>query len=441
MENTEKILRFAPSPTGNLHIGSARTALFNYLYAKQNKAKLILRYEDTDKERSKREFEEDIESALRWLDLSFDETYYQSRRINLYKSHLEKMVKAGAAYVSSESKGERSEVIRFKNPNSHVKFTDLIRGEIKFDTTELKDFVIAKSFDEPLYHLGVVIDDHEMKVTHIIRGEDHISNTARQILIQEAIGANRPLYAHIPLILAHDRSKLSKRHGAVAVNEYKNKGYLKDAMINYLALLGWHPDSDSEIFSMAELISDFRLDKVQKGGAIFNLEKLDWINRQYIKKLPAQAIIEATKEALGKKGLKEASLKTIEKMSPLIKEKITVLSDIEKMADSGELSYFFQPPSLEAEKLLWRDQTKENAAKNLSNIIPLLESLTSFTSEDIKKTLWDLAESVGKGNLLWPFRYALTGKDKSPDPFQIASILGKDETTKRINSAIFSLNK
>ena len=268
----------APSPTGNFHIGGARTALFNFLYARKHEGKFIIRIEDTDKERSKKEFEEDIIESLNWLGLKYDELYRQSDREEVYKKYLKKMLDLGSVYIKD---GEQ--VIRFKNPNKKIKFNDLIRGDIEFDTTELEDFIIAKNVNEPLYHLAVVVDDHEMAITHIIRGEDHISNTPRQILIQEAIGAERPLYAHLPLILAQDRSKLSKRkHGeAVSVNYYRQKGILPQALINYLALLGWNPGTDEEIFTLNELIKVFDLSRVHKGGAMFDEKKLAWVNRKH----------------------------------------------------------------------------------------------------------------------------------------------------------------
>jgi len=278
MNNLGKVaVRMAPSPTGNFHVGGARTALFNFLFAKQNNGKFILRIEDTDKERSKKEFEDDIFESLEWLGLKYDEFYRQSERGEIYRNYVEKMLNNDSVYEAEDK------VIRFRNPNKKIKFNDLVRGEIEFDTTELKDFVIAKSVDEPLYHLAVVIDDFESGITHVIRGEDHISNTPRQILIQEAIGAPRPLYAHLPLILAQDRSKLSKRkHGeSVSLDYYRHKGYSRDAIINYLALLGWNPGTEQEIFTLEELINVFDLGRVHKGGAIFDEKKLAWVNRKH----------------------------------------------------------------------------------------------------------------------------------------------------------------
>ncbi|MFQ5662055.1 MAG: glutamate--tRNA ligase, partial [Candidatus Paceibacteria bacterium] len=246
MNKKKVITRIAPSPTGELHIGTARSALFNYLYAKQNGGEFIVRIEDTDKERSKKEFEKDILEGFEWLGLGSDEVFKQSERTSIYKKYIKQLLDDGVAYISKEKskqeEGKEIEVVRLKNPGKKVEFIDLIRGEIEFDTTELGDFVIARNQDEPLYHLAVVVDDHEMGITHIIRGEDHISNTPRQILIQEALGFERSKYAHIPLILAPDRSKLSKRgDNATSISEYKEKGYISSALVNYMALLGWNP--------------------------------------------------------------------------------------------------------------------------------------------------------------------------------------------------------
>src|SRR3989344_2844149 len=328
MKKSQIKTRIAPSPTGDLHIGTARTALFNYLFTKQNNGKFIVRIEDTDKERSKKEFEDNILEELKWLGLDNDKLYRQSERTDIYKKYIEKLLKEGRAYLSKEESkakmGKQIEVVRLKNPNKKVEFDDIIRGKIEFDTTELGNFVIAKNINEPLYHLAVVVDDYEMEISHIIRGEDHISNTPRQILIQEALGIDRPRYVHIPLILTQNRSKMSKRDNATSISEYRRKGYVSDALINYMALLGWNPGTNKELFTINELIEEFSIENIQKGGAIFDIEKLNWFNREYIKKI-----------------------------------------------------------------------------------------------------IWDVAEKEGRGSVLWPIRYALSGRNKSPDPFQLAEVLGK----------------
>ena len=437
------VTRFAPSPTGPVHLGSARTALFNYLFTKQNGGKMILRIEDTDTERSKPEYEKDIIDGLDWLGIKFDEFYRQSERKDVYKKYLSKMVEEGTAYISKEEpkeKGQRSEIIRFKNPNVKIKFNDLIRGEIEFDTTELGDFVVARDMESPLYHLAVAVDDFDMGVTHIIRGDDGISNTPRQILIQEAIGAPRPIYAHIPLILAPDKSKLSKRHGVVSVNKYKEEGYISGALINFLALLGWSPQgrdgTDEEIFYLDELVKKFDINKVQKKGAIFNIEKLNWINKQYIRNAPIDHLAEVLIDFLPDDLKKEADEKydLWKKVVSIEAERIEKFSDI---ADS--IDYFFHVPEYEKEMLNWKDEKDIDKTKShLEYILNILCDIkeSAFNREIIKGLVWDYAEKEGRGNVLWPFRVALSGKQKSPDPFMMSEVLGKEESIKRIKNAI-----
>ncbi len=406
---SEKIVvRMAPSPTGNLHVGTARTTLFNYLFAKKMGGKFIMRIEDTDKERSTKEFEANILDGLEWLGFQHDELYRQSERTEIYVSYLKKMLENGSAYLSQEEvkgEGQRAEVIRFRNPNKKIVFDDAIRGTIEFDTTELGDFIIAKSETEPLYHLAVVVDDHEMGVTHVIRGEDHISNTPRQILIQEGIGATRPLYAHLPLMLGEDRSKLSKRkHGAVVwIDTYKNKNYLPEAMVNYLALLGWNPGTEQEIFTMEELIKDFDLGKIQKGGAIFDIKKLDWVNKEHVKRLPPE------------------------------KQRALLLESIK------DEPYMVGKPVLDPEQIAWKKSTKEEALIHLEKVSEILKGETGGMGE-MGSAVMAYAEGVGKGNVLWPMRYALSGATASPDPLTLLEILGKEKSLARLKNAIMALN-
>ncbi|MBU2218983.1 glutamate--tRNA ligase [Patescibacteria group bacterium] len=420
------ITRFAPSPTGVLHIGGARTALFNYLFAKQNNGKFILRIEDTDTERSKKEYEEDIINNLKWLDLEWDEFYKQSTRKEIYQKYLQKLLDEDKAYFEDM-------VIRFRNPNQIVAFNDLIRGEIKFETTELEDFVIAKNLQTPLFHFAGAVDDFEMKVSHVIRGEDHISNTPRQILIQEAINAPRPLYAHIPLILGPDRSKLSKRHGAASLDEYRELGYLPEALINFLAFLGWNPGTDQEIFSMQELVEQFNLSKVQKSGAIFNIEKLSWINSQYIKKMDIDELIGKCEPYIKISNLK-SQISKIKKIIKLKQERMDTL------AEAGEgIEYFFEQPEYKKETLLWKqEKSLEKTKQHLEKVLEILKKIeeNDFTSHNIKEKVWSYAEEQGRGNVLWPLRMALSGLEKSPEPFIISEILGKKETLNRIQNAI-----
>ena len=382
-------VRFAPSPTGNLHLGGARTALFNYLFAKQKDGEFILRIDDTDKERSKPEFEENIFKGLEWLGLESDEVYHQSKRGDLYRQKLEDLLKLDRVYV-----GQGEKVIRFRNPNTNVTFTDLIKGEITFHTADLQDFIIAKDIDTPLYHFASVVDDIDLNISHVIRGEDHISNTPRQILLLEALGGTRPDYAHIPLILAPDRSKLSKRHGAVSVSEYAERGYLQEAMINFLVTLGWSPQAqklEQELFSREELIHYFNLKQVQTSGAVFNIDKLDWFNKEYVKRLPEK-------------------------------------EQLSRMRAEHE---FFSKRPTNIDKGLLKN------TEHLPQVLMILEKLDEreWGVENIKKALWDFATEKGRGEVLWPLRVSLTGQIKSPDPFTVASLLGKKETLTRLRES------
>lgn len=431
------VTRIPPSPTGNLHLGTARTALFNFLYAKKNLGKIILRFEDTDKKRSLDEFADNILTGLAWLGISYDEKYKQSERGVVYEKYLKKLIDNDKAYVSKEEDGERSEVIRFKNPKKIVKFQDEIRGEVSFDTTELGDFVIAKTLTEPLYHLAVVVDDFEMGVTHVIRGEDGISNTPRQILIQEAIGAPRPVYAHLPLILGKDKSKLSKRHGATSISDYKSQGYLPEAIINYLALLGWSPGDNREFFTLEELIEEFDFKNVQKGGAVFDVEKLDWFNKHYLDKMEDAEALALLKEYLAEF---EIDADILQKIKPIVFERISKLSDIDQMVSDGELDYFKESPEYEASGLIWKKSDKDKTLGHLAKVRELLEKLEDFSEEGVKGAIWDYAEEEGKGDVLWPLRFALSGKDKSPDPINLSYILGKEKTLERIGYAIKKLS-
>jgi nondiscriminating glutamyl-tRNA synthetase len=330
-------VRIAPSPTGPLHLGTARTALFNFLFARKYQGIFILRIEDTDVERSKPEFEKDIIENLKWLGIEWDEgpdvggdfgPYRQSQRKEIYKKYLEKLLAEGKAYycfcTKEELESERQyqlsigqaprysgkcanlkkeevekylkegkpSVIRLKVPTKKIEVEDLVRGKIEFDSSLIGDFIIAKNFSYPLYNFACVVDDYEMRISHVIRGEDHLSNTPKQILIQEALGFPRPKYAHLPLILGPDRSKLSKRHGAVSISEYRKQGFLPEALVNFIAFLGWHPKTERYIYSLPALIKDFSLEKIQKGGAIFNIKRLEFLNGFYIRQKSIEKLTE-----------------------------------------------------------------------------------------------------------------------------------------------------
>jgi glutamyl-tRNA synthetase len=435
------VTRYAPSPTGTWHIGQLRTALFTYLYAKKNGGKFILRIDDTDKERSKPEHEEAILRNLAWLGLEHDELVHQSKRQSIHREYLEKLLNNNQAYLSAEKvekEGDRAEVIRFRNPNLKITFDDLIRGEITFDTTELGDFIIAKDLDTPLYHLASVVDDVKMGITHIIRGEDHISNTPRQILLIEAIGGERPKFAHLPLVLAPDKTKLSKRKGAKAVDEYRQAGYLPEALVNFTALIGWSAQSqtsgatDQEIFSLAELIERFDLGAVQKSGAILNPDKLDWINREHLRRMPLDKLAAEIERRLPSDLLAQPTYNEdkLRKLIPIIIERVYTLEGVGELVENEELQFFFTKPSYNKDLLKTPD--------HLPKVIELLAGVSEdeFQPDKIKTAVWDFASEQGRANVLWPFRVALSGKEKSPDPFTIAAIIGKSETLSRLNDAI-----
>lgn len=441
------ITRIAPSPTGNLHIGTTRTALVNFLFARHHGGSFLIRSEDTDRARSTKEFEDNILEGLAWLGLQHDGFVRQSERVSVHREYLERIIADDKAYISKEESkqnpGETVEIVRLRNPGKSITFVDEVRGEITFDTTELGDMVIARAIDDPLYHFAVVADDYDAGVTHVIRGEDHISNTPRQILIQEAIGAPRPVYAHLPLILAPDRSKLSKRHGAVSLNEYRQAGYLKEALLNYLALLGWNPGTEQEVFTLDELIAAFDLGGVQKGGAIFDTEKLTWYNREHLKRMPESAFEEEVRARLPEEhsallnGENSVYTERFQRLLPTIRERTALLADITLDAEAGEYDFIFSVPAPAAEMLVWKDDTSPKmAALRLQKVQTLLDAIPEFpTPEEAKSALWPYAEEEGRGAVLWPTRVALSGRQKSPDPFTLIHILGRAEAVQRLQKA------
>jgi glutamyl-tRNA synthetase len=438
MEPSRKIVtRIAPSPTGLFHIGTARTALFSWLYAKRNGGEFHIRVEDTDRARSKKEYEDNILAGMEWLGLTHDGLVRQSERVDLHRAALEKLVASDAAYISKEEpseEGKRAEVIRFRNPGGEVSFKDEVRGLITFDVSELGDFVIAKDMNEPLYHLAVVVDDIDMNVTHVIRGEDHISNTPRQILLYRALGAELPTYAHLPLILAPDRSKMSKRFGATSVDAYREQGYVREAMLNFLGLLGFNPGDDRDIISLDELVECFTLDRIQKGGAIFDVDRLKFFNRHYIRSNSDEYFINALTTADARFSTTTAN-KTI--LATIVRERVELANDIATMLENNELSYAVERPTPDVSKLSWKgQQSVEETRTSLTNSRDALASASWETIDEAKAAVWPLAESTGKGQTLWPLRVALTGLERSPDPFTVAALLGKDETIARLDAAI-----
>ena len=428
-----------------MHIGTVRTALFNYLFAKKHGGTYFVRIEDTDKERNKPEWVEAIWKDFAWCGLAPDARYVQSEHAPRHRELLSKLVEEGKAYVSKEQakdgSGREVEVIRLKNPGAQIAFNDLIRGEVSFDTTELGDFVIARAIDDPLYHFAVVVDDADAGVTHVIRAEEHLSNTPRQILIQQALGFSQPHYAHIPLILAPDRSKLSKRKHAASLELYREEGFLPEAIINYLALLGWNPGDEREYFSLPELVEAFSLERVQKSGAIFDRTKMLSVNQHWMRQLSDEEYLAQLAERASPEHFAGISAEKRPAIVALLKERAQTFAEADAML-TGELSCLFTSPTLRREQLL----VKESPAAPGSTkgyLEHMLEKLSSLPGdmEGIKAVLMPLAdanpkEAGGRGSVLWPLRYALSGQEKSPDPFTLISILGAQESAERIRAAI-----
>ncbi|KKU06235.1 MAG: Glutamate-tRNA ligase [Parcubacteria group bacterium GW2011_GWA2_45_30] len=475
-------VRIAPSPTGPLHVGTARTALFNYLFARHHDGKFILRIEDTDLERSDKKYEEDIFEGLRWLGIEADESpecsgphgpYRQSERIKIYKKYIQKLLDERRAFYCFHSKKELEEekekllaakhppihlceyrtldpaeaamftqaksdyIIRFKTPSGRkIEFQDLIRGDVSFDSDLLGDFSIAKRVDVPLYNFAVIIDDETMEISHVIRGEDHISNTPKQLLLIEALGFKIPQYAHLPLILGSDRSKLSKRHGPASVNEYRAAGYLPEALFNFLALLGWNSGNDREFFSKKELIKEFSLEKVQKSGAIFDITKLDWMNGEYIRKKSAKELLELCQPFLAD-FLQNQNSKI--KIQNDYLEKIIKLEQprLKKLAEIGERTeYFFWAPEYDKELLCWKNMSDTELIASLEAAEKIISNFqTPISKEKIEEAFLKEIGEGDKGRILWPLRVALTGKKASPGPFEIMEILGIEESLRRIAAA------
>lgn len=441
------VTRFAPSPTGKFHVGGIRSALYNYLFAKKNNGTFLLRSEDTDPTRSKKEYEDYFLEVFQWLGLSYDAFYRQSERTALYKTYLEKLIHEEKAYISKEEPTEanqRHEVIRLKNPNRVITFHDEVLGDISVDTTDLGDFVIARSMESPLYHLTVVIDDYEMGVTHVIRGQEHVSNTPRQILIQEAIGAKRPLYAHASIILNNERAKLSKRDPLVQpALEYRDQGYLPEALLNFMALLGWNPGTEQEIFSLDELVEVFSLERMQKPGAVFNPEKLEWINKEHMNRWTSEEFATQAENYIPE-SIRQSPYFSEEKWSlviPLLRERIHVLYEIPELVSTGEFACFFNSITYDATHLVWKKATQEETREHLAQLQNIILSIdeTTWSLETVQKAVMPYAEEKGKGNVLWPLRFSLSGQERSSDPFTLMYILGKTIVLERLAQAQKSL--
>ncbi len=473
--------RFAPSPTGDLHIGGLRTALFAYLFAKKNHGEFVLRIEDTDQTRYKEGSVDSILQGLFWAGINHDgEITYQSKRTEIYQKYAKELINNGHAYycfcsaetldemrkeqevkkqapmydrrclnLSNEEIAKKLQagepyVIRLKIPAGQTKLTDLIRGQIEIDNANIDDQVLIKSDGFPTYHLANVVDDHEMNITHVIRAEEWLPSTPKHLILYQMFSWTPPEFAHLSMILAPDKSKLSKRHGATSVMEFKNLGYLPEAVVNYIALLGWNPGSDKEIFSLENLEYEFSLDRVQKAGAIFDIEKLNWFNGHYIRQksldeltdlcLPYLTICHPERSAT-KWSEAEGSRVYLSKIVALEQERLKKLSDIKEATE-----YFFTEPIYEKELLQWRKADLNDAKNKLEFLLTELQKVPNenFTRSALEQLIKGLieAEKLDTGAVLWPMRVALSGRKNSPGPFELAEVLGKEKSLGRIKNAI-----
>jgi glutamyl-tRNA synthetase len=426
-------VRFAPSPTGNLHIGGARTALFNWIYAKAQGGEFILRIEDTDAARSQKEYLDEILFSLKWLGFEWDELYYQSQRFDIYRQYAEQLLKQGKAYVEkTEGKGE---AIIFKVSPRKIKVKDLIRGEIEFDTEVIKDQVLIKSDGTPTYNFACVIDDAQTRITHVIRGDDHISNTPKQVILYEALGFNLPCFAHLPLILSKEGGRLSKRKGATAISDYRKMGYLPQALVNYLLLLGWSPGGNREVIEIKEATKLFEIKNINKTAAVLDLDKLDWMNNQYLKKEDPEKLADELIPALVEKGYIEKDKFDRGYLVSLVKifqGRITVLNDFIDWADFFFLKEIKIDP-LAQEKFLNRDFSRE-----FRMFIDRMEALEKFDAATIETAFREMVKelNIEAKVLIHPIRVVLTGKTIGPGLFEVIYYLGRQRTKERLEKWI-----
>lgn len=418
-------VRIAPSPTGFAHVGTAYTALFNYAYALKNNGKFIIRIEDTDVKRNIKGAEDAIFSSLKWLGLSWNEStdskgkfgpYRQSDRLGIYKKYIDKLVKGDLAY---EDEG----ATRFKNQGEDVSWNDLIRGEINFPGDQITDFVIQKSDGFPTYNFAVVVDDMLMKITHVIRGEEHISNTPRQLALYKAFEVRPPYFAHHPTLRNKERKKLSKRRDPVDLRIYQDEGYLPEALLNFLALLGWSHPKEKEIFNLEEFVKLFSLKRVRKAGPIFELDKLDWVNGEYIRKTPNSHLTTQIHDFYKGKYSKEE----IEQITPLVKDRINKLKEFETLA-----GFFFKKP-----KVKNRDLGKD-WKRHLSSALKVLGNIKKWEKDQLDKALLDMVENNNfkTGKFFMDLRVAITGNKVTPPINESIVILGKKETISRLESVL-----
>jgi nondiscriminating glutamyl-tRNA synthetase len=481
-------VRFAPSPTGYLHIGGARTMLFNWLFARHHGGSLILRIEDTDVERSTDASTDAIIESIKWLGLDWDEgpivggeygPYFQSERLDIYREYAERLLKSGHAYRCYCTPEELSEAreaamkagkppgytgrcrqlslemirayeaqgrkpaLRFKVPEGETVVNDIVRGDVVFQNEHIDDFVILKSDGYPTYNFAVVIDDALMKITDVIRADEHLPNTPKQIMMYKALGFELPRFAHVSMILGKDKTKLSKRHGATSVTQYRDDGYLPEALINYLVLLGWAYDAEQQIFSREELIQKFTLDKVSKNPAIFDPDKLLWMNGHYIREQDNEVLVDLAIDHLRKAGLvseepSNEELSKVRAVVSILKERIRTMGDIVSQGD-----FFFTDEFAVDDEAISKFLTRDYVPETFEALKARLEAASPFNRQAVEEVIRGYAKEVGRkaGEVIHPLRVALTGRSVSPGIFEVMEILGKDACCRRIDSALKKLSE
>jgi glutamyl-tRNA synthetase len=453
-------VRFAPSPTGFLHVGGARTALYNWLLARQSSGRaFVLRIEDTDRERSTEEAIDEIVEALRWLGLDWDEgPHRQTERSTIYAERLETLLASGAAYwdvATAEDvrrakegaggagyrgrparEGTEGAAVRLRVPDvGETVVEDVVRGPSRFENRLLDDFVIARADRSPLYNFAVAVDDHDMGITHVVRGDDHLSNTPRQLLVLEALGADPPVYAHLPLLHGTDGKPLSKRHGAVSVQEFRRAGFLPEALVNFLALLGWGYDESTEFFTRDELVERFRLERVSRSPAVFDEQKLRWMNGQYIRDMDPVELTERARVYLLESGLPGADDPRLEQAVRAAQTKIATLAELPNL-----VGFAFGP--LDVDEAAWsKVMTKDGVPEALRRAREALATTDPFDEEQIERSLRRVVDDLGAkpGAIFQPLRVAITGRTVSAGVFESVALLGREETVARIDAALARL--
>ncbi len=434
---SEVRVRFAPSPTGYLHIGGARAALYNWLHARHIGGKFFLRIEDTDRERHNEAAVQAIKDGMNWLGLDWDEDIvFQSERLERYQEVAKQLEDAGLAYRTNKGAADKGEALAYKVPveKAAIEFDDQVLGKVTFQDEVIEDFILMRSNGWPTYSFACVIDDHDMEITDVIRGLDHVSNTPRQIMIYKALGWDAPRFAHFPMINNSEGKKFSKRDGAVAVGDYADMGYLPEAFVNFMALLGWSPGTDEEIMTREQLVEKFTLDRVRKTASQFDIEKFEWMNGRYIAALSPSELTGKLLPFIEKAGIDplQNGREWLEKLVALMTERVRTL------AKFGELTGYFFADQYETNKKAAKILRKEGASEALAKSLEALEPMENWTIEGLEPPIKKVAEDldVGLGKVAQPIRAAVTGTNVTPGLFEVLELLGKEETLKRIRRAL-----